>query len=225
MYWGQIQSQLFSLWALAAIFEFLKESNCVPDDQVFHQLVTSMTEAINSQAWASLSSASFLKQKRREALVSHLPSQIHKSVKLALLSTPSSSSLFSEDIIKESLTQVKEDFADQACFCGIFPLREGVSSLPQLFPPRVVGEVRPLPLLRLDPLRRVVGVVSGLFPLPLLVNLGFLLTQAIFALILLKNHLFGSRSHVPCLSKWTAVCPSSGPSGGTRVWIPGWWKC
>ena len=60
---GQIQSQSFSLWALAAISEFLKDSNCVPDDPVFHQLVTSMTDAINAQARASFFSASFLKQK------------------------------------------------------------------------------------------------------------------------------------------------------------------
>ena len=32
---GQIESQSFSLWALAAIFEFLNESNCVPDIAVF----------------------------------------------------------------------------------------------------------------------------------------------------------------------------------------------
>ena len=38
--------------------------------------------------------------------MSHLLASTHASVKLALLSTPSS---FSEDIIKESLTQVKED--------------------------------------------------------------------------------------------------------------------
>ena len=40
--------------------------------------------------------------------VSHLPPSAHASVKHALLSTPSMSSLFAEDVIKESLTQVKE---------------------------------------------------------------------------------------------------------------------
>ena len=87
----------------------MKDSNCVPDDQVFHQLVTSMTHTINAQARVSFSSAAFLEQKRGETLVSHLPSQTQESLKLAFLSTPSSSSLFSKDIIKESLTQVKED--------------------------------------------------------------------------------------------------------------------
>ena len=44
---GQIQSQSFWLWALTAVFEFLKDSNCIPEGPVFHQLVTSMTDAIN----------------------------------------------------------------------------------------------------------------------------------------------------------------------------------
>ena len=41
--------------------------------------------------------------------MSHLPAFTHPSVKHALLSTPSTSFLFAEDVIKESLTQVKED--------------------------------------------------------------------------------------------------------------------
>ena len=103
--WGQIESQSFSFWDLVAIFEFLiKDANCVPDDEVFHQLVSSMTSSINSQAKASFSAAAFLKQKQRETLVSHLPGSMHASVKRALLSTPSSSSLFAEDVIKDSLT-------------------------------------------------------------------------------------------------------------------------
>ena len=89
-------------------FEFLKDSNCFLDGTVFHQLVTSMTDASNAQARATFSYASFLKQKRRKSLVSHFLPQTHESVKLALLAIPSSS-LFSDDIIKESLAQVKED--------------------------------------------------------------------------------------------------------------------
>ena len=83
-----------------------------------------MTDAINSHARASFPSASFLKQKRRVALVSHLPSQTHKSVKLALLLTLSSSSLFSGEIIKESLTQVKED-SQIKLLLNLFFQREG----------------------------------------------------------------------------------------------------
>ena len=105
---GQIQFQCFSLWALAAVFEFLKDSNCVSEDPVFHQLVTSMTDAINGQARAAFSS-SFLKQKHREDLVSHLHASTHDSDKLALLAARSLSSLFSDEVIKASLTQVKED--------------------------------------------------------------------------------------------------------------------
>ena len=36
---GQIESQSFSLWALATVFDFLKDPNCVPDD-IFSQLVS-----------------------------------------------------------------------------------------------------------------------------------------------------------------------------------------
>ena len=83
--------------------EFLRESDCVPDTPVFHQLVTSMTSAINSQARASFSASTFLRQIRRETLVSHLPAATHASVKHALLSSPSTSSLFLEGV------EVKED--------------------------------------------------------------------------------------------------------------------
>ena len=96
---GQIESQSFSLWVLTSIFEFLKKSNCVPESSVFHQLVLSMTDSINAQDKASSSSAAFLWQKRREALVSRLPPHTHDLVKISLLSTPSSSSLFSKDVI------------------------------------------------------------------------------------------------------------------------------
>ena len=41
--------------------------------------------------------------------MSHLPPSVHAPVKHALLSIPSTSSLFAEDVIKESLAQVKED--------------------------------------------------------------------------------------------------------------------
>ena len=68
-----------------------------------------MTDAINAQVRTAFSSASFLKQKRHETLVSHLPASTHDSVKVALLATPSSSSLFSDEVIKASFTHVKED--------------------------------------------------------------------------------------------------------------------
>ena len=105
---GQIESQSFSLWALASVFEFLRESDCVADSPVFHQLVTSMTSAINSQARASFSASTFLRQIRRETLVSHLPAATHALVKHELLLSPSTSSLFSEEVVRYSLTQVKE---------------------------------------------------------------------------------------------------------------------
>ena len=103
---GQIESQSISLWALASTFEFLKESNCVLNCPVIHLLVCSMMTSINSHAGASFLVAAFLKQKRREILVSHLPASTHASVKLAFLATPSLSSL-SEDVIKEPLMQAK----------------------------------------------------------------------------------------------------------------------
>ena len=40
---GQIESQSFSLWALVTVFDYLRDANCVPDDAVFSQLVSSMT--------------------------------------------------------------------------------------------------------------------------------------------------------------------------------------
>ena len=106
---GLIESQSFSLWSIVTMFEFLKDANCVPEDSIFRQLIVSMTTALNSQAKASFSVAAFLQQALRESFVSHLPGSTHPSVKHALLSTPSSSDLFDEEVIRYSLTQVEDD--------------------------------------------------------------------------------------------------------------------
>ena len=96
-------------------FAFLKYSGCVPEDNVFHQLVLSLTISLYFQAKAPFSAASFLKQKRRETLVSHLHGSIHASVKHSLLMTPSSSSLFAEDVIKDSGEgRFPADFAEES---------------------------------------------------------------------------------------------------------------
>ena len=81
----------------------------MPEEDVFHQLVTSMTSALSSQAKATFSAVAFLQQVQRESFVSHLPSSTHASVKHALLLTPSMSTLFDEIIILRSLTQVRDD--------------------------------------------------------------------------------------------------------------------
>ena len=94
---------------MASVFAFPKDSGCAPEDDIFHQLISSLTMSLNSQAKASFSAASFLKQKRRETLVSHLPSVTHASVNHARLTSPSLSSLFAEDMIRDSLTRVKEN--------------------------------------------------------------------------------------------------------------------
>ena len=70
---------------------------------MFHQLVSSLTVFLSSQA-----KASFLK-KRRGTLVSHLPGSTHALVKHSLLTSPSSSSLFAKDVIRDSSAQVKEN--------------------------------------------------------------------------------------------------------------------
>ena len=103
-----MESQSFSLWSIATMFEFLKDSNCVRENSVFQQLISSMMTALTSQAKTAFSLQEFLQQVRRESYVSHLPGPTHPSVKHALLSTPSSSALFSKDVILASLTQVKD---------------------------------------------------------------------------------------------------------------------
>ena len=81
----------------------------MPEDSVFRQLIVSMTTTFNSQAKSSFSVAAFLQQVRRESFVSHLLGSTQPSVKHALLSTPSLSALFDEEVIRSSLTQVKDD--------------------------------------------------------------------------------------------------------------------
>ena len=105
---GQLESQSFSLWAIAAIFASLKYSDAIPQDDSFGNMVNSLTLSLQSQAKVSFCVACFLQQKPRETFVSHLPASTHASVKHALLATPSPS-LFADLVIKESFTQVKED--------------------------------------------------------------------------------------------------------------------
>ena len=81
----------------------------MPDDPAFGHIIGSMTTAINAQAKASFGATTFQQQKHRETYMSHLPVPTHQSVKLALLMTPLSKELFSEDVITSSLTQVMGD--------------------------------------------------------------------------------------------------------------------
>ena len=106
---GLVESQSFSSWTMASVFAFLRDSNLAPEDQGFHKLVSSLSVALNSQAKASFAAAEFLKQKRRETFVSHLPSHTHDSVRNALLSSKSSSSLFLDEVVENSFGQVKDD--------------------------------------------------------------------------------------------------------------------
>ena len=66
---GMIQSQSFSLWALVSAFAFLKDFGCAPEENVFHQLISSLQVSLNSQVKASFASTLFLMQKRWETLV------------------------------------------------------------------------------------------------------------------------------------------------------------
>ena len=106
---GVVEVQSFSLWSIATMFEFLKDSNCVSEDSVFRQLIASMTRALITEANTTFSLQEFLQQTRHESYVSHLPGSTHPSVKHALLSTPSSLALLSKDVILALLTQVKDD--------------------------------------------------------------------------------------------------------------------
>ena len=94
-----VENQSYSSWAMAVVFAFLREAGVVPEEESFHCQVSSLSVALSSQAKALLSAAAFLKQKRRETYVSHLPNSTHESVRQALLLSPSAKSLFSEDVI------------------------------------------------------------------------------------------------------------------------------
>ena len=45
---GQLESQSFSLWAIAAIFASLKDSGAVPQDDSFGNLVNGLTLSLQS---------------------------------------------------------------------------------------------------------------------------------------------------------------------------------
>ena len=119
---GLIELQLFSLWSIATMF--LNDTNCVPEDSVFCQLIVSMSTALNSQDKAYFSVVAFFQQVRRESFVSHLPGSTHPSVKHALLST---SALFDEEVIRSSLTQVEDD-SQLSLSKNLFSLKGGKQS-------------------------------------------------------------------------------------------------
>ena len=104
-----VESQLFSSWAIVSVFAFLRDSDLAPEDKGFHKLVSSLSVVLNSQAKASFAAAEFLTQKRRETFVFHLLSHTHDSVWNALLSSKSSPSLFSDEVIEKSFGQVRGD--------------------------------------------------------------------------------------------------------------------
>ena len=123
-----MEAQSFSLWSIATMFEFLKDSNCISEDSLFRQLVSCMMRALTTQAKTTFSLQEFLQQTRRESYVSHLPGSTYPLVKHALLSTPSTKSLFSEDVILALLTQVKND--SQLCLLkNLFTQGRGEGSL------------------------------------------------------------------------------------------------
>ena len=124
---GLIESQSFSLWVITPMFEFLKDFNCVPVDLVSHQVIASIPTTLNSQAKASFLVTAFLQQVQRESCVSHLRGSTHPFVKHALLSTPSTSTLFSKEVIRASLTQVKDD-SQQSLLKNLSSLKGGSKS-------------------------------------------------------------------------------------------------
>ena len=63
-------------------------------------------------------------QVRRESFVSHLPSSTHTSVKHVLLLMPSMSSLFDEEVILRSLTEVRDD-SQLSLLNNLFSLKGG----------------------------------------------------------------------------------------------------
>ena len=58
------------LFALATVSDYIKDVNCVPDNDLFSQLVSSMTTAINSQAKASFGCGLFAAEEARDLGVS-----------------------------------------------------------------------------------------------------------------------------------------------------------
>ena len=64
---GFVEAQSFSLWFIATMFEFLKDSNCVPEDSVFWQLISAMMNALTTQAKTTFSLQEFLQQTRQES--------------------------------------------------------------------------------------------------------------------------------------------------------------
>ena len=63
---GMIESLSFSLWTVASIFFSLEDSGCIPEKDIFLQLISSLTVFLNLQATTSFASASFQKPKQWE---------------------------------------------------------------------------------------------------------------------------------------------------------------
>ena len=104
-----LESLSFSLWTVTSVFAFLEDSGYIPEEDIFLQLIF-QPYGVPQFAGYDLISVCFLSEADvMETLVAHLPSVTHASVKHTFLTSPSSSPLFAEAVIRDSLTQVKED--------------------------------------------------------------------------------------------------------------------
>ena len=226
---GMGESQSFSLWALTSIFAFLKDSGCAPEEQGFHQLISNLQISLNSQVKASFASILYLMQKCRETLVSHHPAATHASVKHALLSIPSSSTRFSEDVIRESLAQVKEDsiiklLKNLSSNRGGKQTTSSPSSSGHRRGPHASTSSSSSSSYSASSSRTSRGSKRSLSS----ASSPSRNSKIAFKGILFRpkrNALFGSRSRVPRLSESAAGCPFIGPCGGTGERSCEWSRC
>ena len=61
---GLVEAQFFFLWSVATLFEFLRDSECVPQDSVISQLSSSVFRALAAQVWTTYSPLLVLQQLR-----------------------------------------------------------------------------------------------------------------------------------------------------------------
>ena len=111
-----IETQSVAFWAFNSIMQWLKEEGFTPVEPfIFDELIQSFSLSMVNSTSALASLATFLKAKRREAILSHFPANVGKHFRTQLqASSFKGELLFDESVLQRVLSESREDSAVSA---------------------------------------------------------------------------------------------------------------
>ena len=111
-----IETQSVAFWAFNAVIQWLKEEGFTPVEPfIFDELIQSFSLSMVNSTSSLASLATFLKAKRREAILSHFPANVGKHFRTQLqASSFKGEFLFDEEVLQRVLAKSREDSAVSA---------------------------------------------------------------------------------------------------------------